>query len=184
MMQISESAESFSKERYAGTERRDNILQFDHIRGVVTRLKNLGITDNTVLAASWLYTMIDDCTTTFDEIDSIFGSRIAVLVLALSKDHNLTKDQVDKQFVKQLKESAIEAKLIKLCDISTSLKNLKKNSSLSKTKRTKQIKKEMYYLNIIRQDISKAKLLYPGIQNIIDSINETAMSYGQRPVFV
>ena len=182
-MQVTESAELFAKEKYASTKRKDGILHLDHLRGVVTRLKSLGITDNEVLAAAWLYTMIDDSISTFNEIDKRFGSRISVIVLALSKDASLAKDQIDKQYVKQLKESPLETKLIKLCDISTSLKDLK-NTTSSKTKRTKQVKKEMYYLNIMKRDISKAKLQYPGIQNIIDSINEISSSYGQRPVIL
>lgn len=182
-MQIAESAELFAKEKYASAKRKDGILHLDHLRGVVTRLKSLGIADSEVLAAAWLYAMIDDSISTFNEIDKRFGSRISVIVLALSRDTSLAKDQIDRQYVKQLKESPLEAKLIKLCDMSTSLKDLK-NAMLSKTKRTKQVKKEMYYLSIMKQDISKAKLQYPGIQNIIDSINETSSSYGQRPIIL
>lgn len=182
-MQIAESAELFAKEKYASKKRKDCILQMDHLRGVVTRLKSIGITDSEVLAAAWLYTMIDDSISTFNEIDKRFGSRISVIVLALSKDISLAKDQIDKQHVKQIRESPLEAKLIKLCDISTSLKDLK-NTILSKTKRTKQVKKEMHYLSIMKQEISKAKLQYPGIQNITDSINEIGSSYGQRPVIL
>ena len=182
-MQIAESAESFAKEKYVNTKRKDGILYLEHLKGVVTRLKSLGITDSEVFAAAWLHTMIDDSVAPFDEIDRRFGSKISVLVLALSKDTTLVKDQIDKQYVKQLKESPIEAKLIKLCDISTSLKDLK-NSILSKTKRTKQVKKEMHYLSMMKQDMSKAKLQYPGIQNIIDGINEIISSHGQRPVVI
>ena len=182
-MQISESAESFAKEKYANTKRKDGILHMEHLKGVVTRLKSLGIADSEVLAAAWLHTMIDDSVSSFDEIDRRFGSKISVLVLALSKDTSLAKDQIDKQYVKQLKESPIEVKLIKLCDISTSLKDLK-NTILSKTKRTKQAKKEIHYLNLMKQEMSKAKLQYSGIQNIIYGINEISSSYGQRPVII
>lgn len=182
-MQISESAESFAKEKYANTKRKDGILHIEHLKGVVTRLKSLGIADSEVLAAAWLHTMIDDSVSSFDEIDRRFGSKISVLVLALSKDTSLAKDQIDKQYVKQLKESPIEVKLIKLCDISTSLKDLK-NTILSKTKRTKQAKKEIHYLNLMKQEMSKAKLQYSGIQNIIHGINEISSSYGQRPVII
>jgi len=182
-MQIVESAESFAKEKYSGTKRKDGILHLEHLKGVVTRLKSLGIADSEVLAAAWLYTMIDDSVASFDEIDRRFGSKISVLVLALSKDTNIAKDQVDKQYVKQLKESPIEAKLIKLCDISTSIKDLK-NSILSKTKRTKQVKKETHYLIMMKQEMSKAKLQYPGIQNIMDGINEIILSYGQRSIVI
>src|SRR5579863_3531924 len=139
-MQIIESAELFSKEKYVNTSRKDDVLYLDHLRGMVNRLKNIGISDQEVLAAAWLYNIIEKTNTTFDEIDKKFGSRVAVLVLALSKDKNMTKDQIEKQYTKQIKEASIEAKIIELCHISTNLKDLK-NTQLSKTRRSKQVKK-------------------------------------------
>ncbi len=180
-MQISESAESYAKERYVATVRKDGVLHIDHLRGVVTRLKSIGISDEEVLATGWLYEMINDMKSTFDEIDKRFGSRISVLVLSLSKDTSLPKGQIENQYLKQLKESSVEAKLVKLCDTSTSLKSLK-NSALSKTRRIKYLKKELHYLSIIRPELLKAKVQYPGIQNIFNGINETISHYGQRKV--
>ncbi|MDE1765143.1 MAG: HD domain-containing protein [Thaumarchaeota archaeon] len=179
MTQTVESAEAFAKERYLGIARKDGILHLDHLKGVVTRLKSLGISDPEVLAAAWLYEMIDDSRATFDEIDKRFGSKISVLVLALSRDSNLPKDQIDRQHVRQLKESPLEAKMIKLCDISTCFKDLK-NTTWSKTRRTRQVKKEMHCLGILRPELSKAKTRYPGIENIINGINDTVLSHGQR----
>ncbi len=181
MTQIIESAESYAREKYASIARKDGVLHLDHLRGVVTRLKSLGISDDGVLAAGWLYEMINDTKATFDEIDKRFGSKISVLVLSLSKDSSLPRDKIEKQYLKQLKDSSIESKMIKLCDISTTLKSLK-SSSLSKTRKIKLLKKEVHYLVTIKPELSKAKMQYPGIQNIITSINDTIMYYGQRPL--
>ena len=180
-MQIIESAELFAKERYVGRTRNDNATYLDHLKGVVNRMKNIGITDPEVLAAAWLHGIIEETNTTFDEIDKRFGSRIAVLVLASHKDKNLPRDKIEKQYTKQLKESPIEAKIIELCDISTNLKDLK-NSTWSKTKKTKQIKKNLYYLSTIKPELSSNKIQYPGIQNIINGINEVISTHGQRPI--
>lgn len=180
-MQIIESAELFVKERYVGRTRNDNTTYLDHLKGVVNRMKNIGITDHEVLAAAWLHGIIEETNTTFDEIDKRFGNRIAVLVLASHKDKNLPRDKIEKQYVKQLKESPIEAKIIELCDISTNLKDLK-NSTWSKTKKTKQIKKNLYYLSTIKSELSSNKIQYPGIQNIINGINEVISTHGQRPI--
>lgn len=181
MMHIVESAESFSKERHGDVIKNEGTRRMDHLKGIVNRLKNIGIQDQEVLAAAWLHDIMDKTDTTFDEIDKRFGSRIAVLVLASSRDKNLPKGQIEKQYTKQLQEAPIEAKLIKLCDISTNLKDLK-NTTLSRTKKTKQVKKNLYYLNIIKSELSKNKAHYPGIQNIINGINEVISTYGQRPI--
>jgi guanosine-3',5'-bis(diphosphate) 3'-pyrophosphohydrolase len=184
MTQKITAAESFAMDKHGSMTRSDGITPyFDHLQGVVNRLKNIGVSDEEILAAAWLHDTIEDTNTTFDEIDQRFGSRIAVLVLSLSKDKRLPKDQREKQYVKQLKDSSLETKLIKLCDISSNLKDLK-NAPWSRTKKTKEIKKKMYYLNVIKPDLIKNKLQIPGIQGIVDGINEVIGSYGQRLIII
>ena len=177
-----QSAENFAKERHSGTIRKDGITpHYEHLVGVVARLKNLGITDEEVLSSAWLHDIIDDTETSFDELDQRFGSKVAVLVLSISKDKSLPRSKQEEQYVKQLKEAPFDAKLIKLCDISASLRDLK-NSLVSKTKRTKEVKKKLFYLNIIKPDLIKNKSQVPGIVSLINGINDMISSYGLRPV--
>ena len=177
-----ESAEQFAKQKHAGMIRKDGkTTYFEHLKGVVDRLKNLGITDEDVLAAAWLHDTIEDTNTTFGEIDQRFGSKAAVLVLALSKDKSLPKTKKEEQYVKQLKEASWDAKLIKLCDISANLKDIK-NAPLSKTKKIKTVRKILHYLNTIKPEILQKKDRVPGITNLIDGINEIVASWGQKPI--
>ena len=157
------------------------IPYWKHLEGVVNRLKNIGITDEDLLCASWLHDCIENTATTFDDIEQRFGSKVAVLVLALSKDKYLSKREQEQQYVKQLKDASWEAKLIKLCDISANLKDLK-NIPWSKTKKSKEVKKKLYYLNLIKSELIKNKSQVPGIQGIIDGINEVLNSFNQRPI--
>ncbi|MGI9567982.1 MAG: hypothetical protein ACR2LL_13375 [Nitrosopumilus sp.] len=64
-----------------------------------------------------------------------FGSRVAVTVLSLSKDKGLPKKPREQTYCKQLREASIDAKIIKLCDISANLSSLKSNE-VSKSKKT------------------------------------------------
>lgn len=177
-----ESAELFAKEKHLGMKRKDGITPYYiHIENVVNRLKNLGITDDDVLSAAWLHDTIEDTNTTFDDIEQRFGSKVAVLVLALSKDRSLPKTKQDEQYVKQLKESSFEVKLIKLCDISANLKDIK-NSPLSRTKKVKTIRKILHYLNAIKLDLINNKDQVPGIASLVDGINDVIVSYRQRPI--
>ena len=161
----------------------DKTPYWKHLEGVVNRLKNLGITDEDLLCAAWLHDGIDNSVTTFDDIEQRFGSKVAVLVLALSKDKNLSKGEREQQYVKQLKDASWEAKLIKLCDISANIKDLK-NASWSKTKKSKEVKKKLYHLNLIKPDLIKNKSQIPGIHDIISGINEVLVSFNQRPVIL
>ncbi|OLD22657.1 MAG: guanosine polyphosphate pyrophosphohydrolase [Thaumarchaeota archaeon 13_1_20CM_2_39_11] len=175
-------SENFAKERNSSVLRKDgDTTHYEHLTGVVTRLKNLGVSDEDVLCAAWLHDIIEDTNTSFHDIDQRFGSRVAVLVLSLSKDKTLPKGQQEEQYVKQLRESSFEAKLIKLCAISANLKDIK-GSSLSKTKKTKTIRKILHYLDVIKPDLVKNKASTPAITSLIDGINAVAVSFGHRPV--
>lgn len=175
-------AENFAKERHSGMTGKDGITpHYEHLAAVTSRLKNLGIGDDDVISASWLHDIIDYTQTSFDELDQRFGSKVAVLVLAISKDKSLPRAKQEEQYVKQLKHASLEAKIIKLCDISASLRDLK-NAQFSKTKKIKEIKKMLFYLNVIKPDLIKNKTQVPGIISLINGINEMIVSYGQRPI--
>ena len=177
-----QSAENFAKERHLGTIKKDsNMPHQEHLTSVVARLKNLGVTDEDVLSAAWLHDTINDTVTSFDELDKRFSSKVAVFVLSISKDRGLARSIQEEQYVKQLRESPLEAKLIKLCDISANLRDLK-NSQFSKTRKTKEMKKNLYYLNVIKTDLVKNKDQVPGIAGLINGINDIIVQYGLRPV--
>ncbi|HZS74161.1 MAG TPA: HD domain-containing protein [Candidatus Nitrosotalea sp.] len=179
-----QSAENFAKERHVNTTRIDvNVSHYEHISSVVARLKNLGVTDEDAISAAWLHDMINDTPTSFDEIDQRFGSKVAVLVLSISRDKSLSRPIQEEQFVKQLKGSPLEAKLIKLCDISANLRDLK-NSQFSRTRRSKEMKKQVYYLNVIKTDLAKNKDRFPGVVSLVNGINDIISSHGLRPVML
>ena len=177
-----QSAENFAKERHLSTIEGDRKTSSqEHLGVVVSRLKTLGITDDDVLSAAWLHDILEDTKTSFEELDQRFGSKVAVLVMSISRDKNLPRIKQEEQFVKQLKESPFEAKLIKLCDISATLRDLK-NVPVSKTKRMKEVKKKLFYLNVIKSDLIKNKSQVPGIVSLINGINVMILSYGLRPI--
>jgi len=153
------------------------------LKEVVDRLKMVGITDEDVLCAAWLHDTIEDTGTTFDEIYQRFGRNIAVLVSSLSKNTSLPKKEKEHQYIDQLKNAPWQAQLIKLCDISSNLKELK-NSGWSKSKKTKYVKKKLYNLKVIKSGLVNNKSTVPGIAGIIDGINQVLVSYGQKPLMI
>jgi (p)ppGpp synthase/HD superfamily hydrolase len=181
------NAELFAKSKHAGKLKKSGITYSNHLEDVVSRLKSLGIIDEEVLCAGWLQDILEDTDTSFDELFEKFGRRIAVLTLSLTKTKfvidtdddstlSLTKKraipekQRQKEYAVKIKESEIDAKLIKLCDISANLGDLKKQI-ISKTKKRKILKKFRYYLLIIEKDLVE-NTEYPKAITLLETINQ------------
>lgn len=179
-----ESAEFFAKDKHKGMTRKDGVTPYHtHLESVVSYLKSLGVTDEDVLCSGWLHDTIEDTGTTFDELYERFGKRAAILVSSLSKDKKLPRKDRELQYVKQLKDAPIEAKIIKLCDISANLKDLA-SSKISKNQRKKTINQKLHYLKIIKNDLTESKSNYPKISNLIAGINNVLVENGQKPILV
>ena len=168
-MTLLENAELFAKSKHAGKLKKSGTTYSKHLENVVSRLKSLGVIDEEVLCAAWLQDILEDTETEFDELFEKFGRRIAVLTLSLTKTKfvidtdddstlSLTKKraipekQRQKEYAVKIKESDTDAKLIKLCDISANLGDLKKQI-ISKTKKRRILKKFRYYISIIEKDL-------------------------------
>ncbi len=95
----------------------------------------------------------------------------------------LPKNEKERQYIRQLKNAPIEAQLIKLCDISSNLGNLK-NSSWSKTRKKKYVNKKIENLKAIKLGISQQRVQYPQVGKIIDAINEILIEYNQKLVII
>ena len=196
-MTLLENAELFAKSKHAGKLKKSGMTYSNHLENVVSRLKSLGIIDEEVLCAGWLQDILEDTDTSFDELFEKFGRRIAVLTLSLTKTKfvidtdddstlSLTKKraipekQRQKEYAVKIKESEIDAKLIKLCDISANLGDLKKQT-ISKTKKRKILKKFRYYLLIIEKDLLE-NTEYPKAITLLKTINQNIQIQTQNMI--
>lgn len=179
-MELVKSAELVAKAKHSGQYRKDSNTPYSkHLEDVVNRLKSLGVIDQEVLSAGWLHDIMEETDTSFDNLYEQFGNRIAVIVSSLSKDKTLPRKQREKAYKIQLKEASFDAKLIKLCDISANLSDLK-NYDTSKSKKIRQVKQKRHYLTIIKKDLINSN--YPKIATLLETINEILKRYGQRSV--
>jgi len=180
-LDLVKSAELFAKNKHAGQFRSDGTTPYSkHLDDVVNRLKSLGVIDEELLCAGWLHDTIENTDTTFNDLYDQFESEVTVLVSSLSKDMTLTRKKREQAYVIQLKEASFRAKLIKLCDISANLSDLK-NYEASKSKKLRQVKQKRYYLSIIKNDLV-GNPHYPYVQSFIESANLIFIKYGQRPI--
>jgi (p)ppGpp synthase/HD superfamily hydrolase len=186
-MTLVKNAELFAKSKHAGKLKKSGVTYSKHLEEVVSRLKSFGVIDEEVLCTGWLHDILEDTDTSFDELFEKFGRRIAVLTLSLTKtkfviDINdnstftltkkktLSKKQRQKDYGIKLKESEVDAKIIKLCDISANLGSLK-NQVISKTKKRMVLRELRYYLSIIQKDIME-DTKYQNITTLLETINQ------------
>jgi len=180
-LELVKNAELFAKKKHSGMMRKDGTTPYSkHLTDVVNRLKSLGVIDEELLCAGWLHDTIEDTDTTFDDLHEQFGSRVVVLVTSLTKDVSLTRKKREQIYVKQLKEASFDAKLIKLCDISANLSDLK-NWNASKSKKLRQVRKVRHYLTIIKNDLLSYSD-YPKITTLLESINKILKQFGQKTI--
>ena len=182
-----ENAELFAKSKHAGKLNESGVSYSNHLENVVSRLKSLGVVDQDVLCAGWLQDILEYTDTSFDELFEKFGRRISTLILSLTKTklvidtsddstlsltkkRTVSKKQRQKEYGIKIKESEIDVKLIKLCDISTNLGNLK-NQLISKTKKRRILKELRYYTVIIEKDLIQ-ETRYPKANTLLETINE------------
>ena len=182
-----ENAELFAKLKHAGKLNESGVSYSNHLENVVSRLKSLGVVDQDVLCAGWLQDILEYTDTSFDELFEKFGRKISTLILSLTKTklvidtsddstlsltkkRTISKKQRQKEYGIKIKESEIDVKLIKLCDISTNLGNLK-NQVISKTKKRRILKELRYYTVIIEKDLIQ-NTRYPKANTLLETINE------------
>ena len=178
------NAKKFAKEWHKNQTKKDQTTSYvEHLEGVVYRLKNLGITDSSTICAGWLHDILEKTETTFEEINERFGREVAIFVLALSKNNKLSNKERELQYIKQLRDAPIEAKIIKLCDISANIKDLD-NSLISKTQKNKKIRKILHYLRVIKKDIFTQQTKYPKIYEVIEGINKVAIKFKLKPILI
>lgn len=177
-------AKKFAHEKHKNQKTRNGIRPYsDHLEGVVSRLKNLGITDKSVLCAAWLHDILEDTDVDFDQINERFGREVAVTVLSLTKDRNFPKKDRETHYINQLKDATLHEKIIKLCDIADNLKDLS-NAPISQTQKNKQVKKIMHHLRVIKNDIIENRVVYPKIQEILDGVNTICVKFKQKPILI
>jgi len=194
-MSLLKNAELFAKTKHSGKLKKSGVIYSKHLEDIVSRLKSLGVNDEEVLCTGWLHDILEDTDTSFDELFEKFGRRVAVLTLSLTKNKfvidvdddsslsltkkkTLPKKQRQKEHGIKLKESEIDAKLIKLCDISANLGDLK-NQTISKTKKKRILKELRYYLSIIQQDLVE-NTKYPKASILLETINQNLKIQSQK----
>ncbi len=179
-MELIRNAELFAKEKLSGIVRNDGTISYSkHLDDVMNRLKSLGVVDEEILCSGWLHDTMEQTTVSFDDLYERFGSKVAVLVSDLTQDMELSKKKRDQAYARQLRDSSSDSKMIKLCDISANLSDLK-NYDMSKSKKLRLVRQQRRHLLAVKDDLL-GNTNYPKIQTLLASTEQVLNRFAQRP---
>ena len=174
----------FAKNAHKDQKRLDKKTPyFDHLRFVVRLIKKSGITDNNLQVIGWLHDTIEDTPTDFDDIKEKFGLHIAKCVAALTKDMRIEEQKRERLYVRELKKAHWYVKLVKICDITANILDLKNTEYLEEEK-INHWKRKKPYLIAIKYGLIKNKKKIPHLKIIFDKLNYGLAKFGQSPVSI
>lgn len=115
-----ESAKRFASEKFAADGKKNHFLDVFDILHV-----NLGVQDENILIAGLLHDVLEDTSTTYEEICNTFSKGIADLVREVSHPKNYNQ-QEKLEYYARIKHISDRAKLIKMADFASHLQNFAK----------------------------------------------------------
>lgn len=122
-------AAAFAAEKHRHQRRKDvdTSPYINHPIAVANVLANeAGITDVLTIAAALLHDTIEDTDATAEELHSLFGDRIAAIVLEVTDDKSLPKAERKRLQVEHAPRLGPRAKLVKLADKICNLRDLRR----------------------------------------------------------
>ena len=120
-------AAAFAAERHQGQRRKDaaGSPYISHPLAVVDVLVvEAGVTDIRVLCAALLHDVIEDTPTSLDELEAHFGAEIALVVMEVSDDKNLSTARRKQLQIEYAPRLSTPARLVKLADKICNLRDI------------------------------------------------------------
>ncbi len=170
-------AEIFAKDKHKHQTRNNPDIPYsDHLEKVVEILRNLGITDETILCAGWLHDTIEDTDTDYDDILE-FGKETADIVATMTKDTRMVRDDREIAYCKKLKEGSWQTQIVKFADLLSNLKDLE-FSNFSDSDRKEKAEDKLEFYNAIKTGLYKNKKKIPNLIHETGELSKEFLKYG------
>jgi GTP diphosphokinase / guanosine-3',5'-bis(diphosphate) 3'-diphosphatase len=121
------SAADFAAQRHKD-QRRKGAGQFpyiNHLADVACLLATAtGGTDAELVAAGWLHDTVEDTGTSRGELATAFGEGVASLVMEVTDDKTLPKEERKRLQIVKTPSKTVRARMIKLADLTSNLRKL------------------------------------------------------------
>ena len=113
---IIQNAAEFAEKAHAGQTRRNGEPYYNHVHRVALLASEL-TDDEEIVAAAYLHDTMEDCGTRVEELDTLFGSRVAGMVQELTNNEAMLEELGKEEYmVRKLSAMSSDALLVKLCD--------------------------------------------------------------------
>lgn len=112
-------ATEYAAEQHLGQTRKDeaNTPYINHPIALANLLTNYaGINDTDVIVAALLHDTVEDTSTTVEEIEELFGTKIRDIVIEVTDDKSLPSPERKRLQIEHAAKISYEAKLVKLAD--------------------------------------------------------------------
>lgn len=122
-------AAAFAAERHSNQRRKGKRAApyINHPIAVAACLAGAGVTDPSILAAALLHDTVEDTDTSLEELEQLFGARLASIVAEVTDDKSLPKAERKRLQILTASTKSIEAKQVKLADKICNLRDLRDN---------------------------------------------------------
>ncbi len=124
-----------------------------------------GVEDVTVLGAAVLHDAIEDTETTSEELQAIFGPKVASVVMEVTDDKSLEKSLRKQRQVEHAPHISKEAKLVKLADKISNLRDIIASPPADWSAERKQT-----YFEWAAKVVAGVRGVHPGLESVFDGL--------------
>ena len=124
-----------------------------------------GVEDVTVLCAAVLHDTIEDTETTSEELQAIFGPKVASVVMEVTDDKSLEKSLRKQRQVEHAPHISTEAKLVKLADKISNLRDIIASPPADWSAERKQT-----YFEWAAKVVAGVRGVHPGLESVFDGL--------------
>ena len=129
-----------------------------------------GVADTEVLSAALLHDTVEDTDTTPEELERVFGRRIARIVAEVTDDKNLPKAERKRLQVEHAATISAEAKLVKLADKICNLRDVAERPPASWD-----LARRIEYFDWAKSVVDRLRGAHPRLEKAFDA------AYAKRP---
>ena len=124
-----------------------------------------GVDDVTVLCAAVLHDTIEDTETTPEELQAIFGPKVASVVMEVTDDKSLEKSVRKQRQVEHAPHMSREAKFVKLADKISNLRDILASPPAHWSAERKQA-----YFEWAARVVAGLRGVHPGLESVFDGL--------------